>query len=78
LFFILNGCSTLSGVPKSPLEFSNPWFESNDSENIINNYSKKFAEKAGEIGDESNGIIDENKRNNLISMALTIMDYRYA
>lgn len=79
LVFMLIGCSTISGTPKSPLEFSDTRTDSHDSEDIINKYSKKFAEKATQIGtDPIDGVIKENERNSLISMALTIMDYRYS
>jgi hypothetical protein len=86
LFFVLNGCSTISGTPKSPLEYSDsdPNSNSHDTEAVINLYSKEFAAKALQIAtnqsntDPSKIEIDKSERNKLISMALTIMDVRYA
>ena len=72
LFIILNACSTLSGTPKSPLEFSDTRTRSYDSEDIINQYAKEFAQQA------TQEVTSLEKRNALISKALTIMDVRYA
>ncbi|MDD1610335.1 MAG: hypothetical protein LUO95_06945 [Methylococcaceae bacterium] len=72
LFILLNACTTLSGTPKSPLEFSDSRTLSYDSEDVINEYAKQFAQQA--IGK----VTDKPTRNDLISKALTIMDVRYA
>jgi hypothetical protein len=72
LFIILNACTTLSGTPKSPLEFSDTRSLSYDSEDIINQYAKDFAQQA------TKNVKDKEARDALISKALTIMDVRYA
>lgn len=72
LFVILNACTTLSGTPKSPLEFSDTRSLSYDSEDIINAYAKEFAQQA------TQEVSSPERRNALISKALTIMDVRYA
>lgn len=73
LLITLIGCSTISGRPQSPLEFSTGKTDANDAEALINKYSQDFAKHATE-----DGIDTDEKRNALISKALTIMDYRYA
>jgi hypothetical protein len=72
LFITLNGCSTMSGTPKSPLEFSDTRTHSYDSEDVINKYAEEFAKEAIQK------VTSQEKRNDLISKALTIMDVRYS
>ncbi|MDD1606506.1 MAG: hypothetical protein LUP96_07410 [Methylococcaceae bacterium] len=72
LFILLNACTTLSGTPKSPLEFSDAITGSHDTEDILNKYAKEFAQQA------TQEVTSPERRNTLISKALTIMDVRYA
>jgi len=74
LFILLNACTTLSGTPKSPLEFSDAITGSHDTEELLNKYAQDFARQAT----NTENSYPSEKRNELISKALTIMDVRYA